>query len=690
MNCRLLASLAVTAAAFGLSAWAADPPRPAVKGPEAKNKAPAADDTDPRARIDEAANQQERLRRQFGEFKESLLRLKQRFESSPKPEEREKAKVLEQALALASAQGVDTKFTTLVGSLRSSDAFKDLDQLQGMLDRNEDLRKDLRALIELLSKDDQDAERRRKQEEYNRLLTRLKEVIRKQEQARTRTERRIGGPSELEKVQKKVTQETRDLLTRREAKANPGGEGKKAEAKNAGKDGTGPRGEPKNDAKDPKGESRGAEKKGDAGKEAKPGEGREGKPGEGKEAKPGAGSEGKEAKPGEGKESKPGEGKEPGKPADGKPGEKPGEPKDGAAKPPEPKSGTDSKARGEGKGDAKPGQGAEGKGGEKAAQSKGSQGGQQGQQAQNKGEQSEQGQKGDQKQGDQQAQQGNPAQKKIQEGVENQEKAENKIAKNDKKATEDQDEAIKKLNEAKKQLEELLRQLREEEIERVLAQLQQRCEKMLAMQIAVRDGTVSLDRAIDRKDPTREQQQQSNVLSDKEEEILREAGKAEAIVRAEGSAVAFGEVFQQLRGDMTTAAARLRRTDTGPLTVSIENDIIATLQEMVEALKKARKENQNKQQQQQQQGGGQQNQRLIDLIAELKMIRSMQVRVNSRTVQYGRQYEGEQAPPLSAAADAKARELFEAIQNELHDLAVRQDKIKKVTDDIAKGKNKAN
>src|SRR5262249_39044264 len=152
------------------------------------------------ARIDEAANQQERLRRQFGDFKESLLRLKQRFESSPKPEEREKAKVLERALALASAQGVDTKFTTLVGALRTSDAFKDLDQLQTMLDRNEDLRKDLRALIELLSKDNAEEEARRKREEYTRMLERLKEVIRKQNQARDRTERQIGSPGDLEKV----------------------------------------------------------------------------------------------------------------------------------------------------------------------------------------------------------------------------------------------------------------------------------------------------------------------------------------------------------------------------------------------------------------------------------------------------------------------------------------------------------
>src|SRR5262249_61738819 len=117
MNRRLLGTLVVTAAAFALAArGAAGPQVPAVKGAEAKGKAPAADDTDPKARIDEAANQQERLRRQFGEFKESLLRLKQRVESSPKPEERAKARGREQALTPASAPGVGTTMTTPVGT----------------------------------------------------------------------------------------------------------------------------------------------------------------------------------------------------------------------------------------------------------------------------------------------------------------------------------------------------------------------------------------------------------------------------------------------------------------------------------------------------------------------------------------------------------------------------------------------
>jgi hypothetical protein len=217
---------------------------------------------------------------------------------------------------------------------------------------------------------------------------------------------------------------------------------------------------------------------------------------------------------------------------------------------------------------------------------------------------------------------------------------------------------------------------------------------MLRLQIEVRDGTMNLDRVIHgnpRAEPTRADIQASNVLSDKEDDIVKEANLALRLLEAEGSAVAFAEVFQQVRGDMQTVAGHLRKTDTGLVTVTVENDIIDTLREMVEALKKARQENKQKPKQSKPGQGGmqQQNQRLIDLIAELKMIRSMQLRVNARTEVYGKQFEGEQAPAPDSAPDAREREHREMIQHELRDLAARQQKIGKVVRDIATGKNEA-
>src|SRR5205823_4847249 len=144
------------------------------------------------------------------------------------------------------------------------------------------------------------------------------------------------------------------------------------------------------------------------------------------------------------------------------------------------------------------------------------------------------------------------------------------------------------LEKAKKKLEELLKQMREEELERLLAALEQRCRYMLALQIEVRDGTVDLDKDIlknkDKTKPSIAQANKSNKLADKEKEIVKEAEKAKKLLEDEGSAVAFAEVFQQVIKDMSNVETRLTKTDTGKVTVQTENDIIDTLKEMIEAL----------------------------------------------------------------------------------------------------------
>jgi hypothetical protein len=113
---------------------------------------------------------------------------------------------------------------------------------------------------------------------------------------------------------------------------------------------------------------------------------------------------------------------------------------------------------------------------------------------------------------------------------------------------------------------------------------------------------------------------------------------------------------------------------------------------MVEALKKARKDNQQPKPPMPpmppQSGGQPPDQKLIDMIAELKMIRSMQIRVNNRTTIYGKQIQGEQVPNITKVADAKEKEKLAGVRKEFKDLSTRQQKLSKVTEDIAKGRNK--
>ncbi|HZV06873.1 MAG TPA: hypothetical protein VE999_17450 [Gemmataceae bacterium] len=698
MTRRLLIVLGVLATTFVVAARAQDDRLPVKINPRGKSDVKRSDDkTDPKIKIGDAATQQEHLKRQFDEFKLKLLRLAQTMENSTKQEDREKAKILRAALNKASAEGIETRFTTLIEMLSGRNAANNTEALQDILKENDELRRILRDIIELLTKDDRDLELKKEIERTRRLLEELKNVIRKQELVLNKTIIGRTKNQDLEKSQRNVREQTHDLVN---PKSNQGKEAKKGEGK-GNKSGQKGLGEGKDDTKDPKADAKdskgsksgeGKDAKSGEGKDAKSGEGKDGKSGEGKDGKSGEGKDGKgkddkqsESKDGKGKESKNGESKT-SKPGEAKSG-KPGSGKSGESKPGAGKSG-DSKGKGEGKADSKGGSGKSGQG--KQGEGKPGQGGQSGQQGQQGEGKSGSGNKGGQQQ---QQQQPNQEQSQIKKQIEDAEKyqhrAEDNLRKDNRKdAPEDEQAALDKLNQAKKALEDLLRQLREEEIERLLARLEARCRRMLALQIGVRDDTVALDKVI-KSNPnsaaSRVDQQASLVLSDREEEIVKEARAGLALLEEEGSAVAFAEVFSQVKGDMETVAARLRKTDTGVVTVAIEDQIIDTLKEMIEALKKAQADSKKKSQ-----GGGSgmpQPDRLLDLLAELKMIRSMQKRVNARTELYGKQYAGEQAPPPEQGSNNEERERYERIQTELKDLSKRQQKIGKVTHDIATGKN---
>jgi hypothetical protein len=385
--------------------------------------------------------------------------------------------------------------------------------------------------------------------------------------------------------------------------------------------------------------------------------------------------ENKAAKPGEAKkdgEKKPGENKNA-----GKPGEKP-DGKNQQRKPGENKNGSQGDKSGKPQDSDK-----------QNPNKSGQQGGRQ-KPGENKNGQQQQGK---QPQQDQPQDEPLPGRKQIEDAHQDQQDAEKNIDKDKRPdAGKNQDDAIDKLTKAKKALEDLLRQLREEEAKRLLAALQQRCERMLAMQIEVRDGTVSTEKAIQTnadKKPSRTEVQRSLGLADREDEIVREATKAIDLLQAEGSAVAFPEVFIQVRSDMQDVAGRLRKTDTAQMTQTIEQDIIDSLKEMIEALKQAQKNLQAKQGQPPPPGGQPPDDKLIDIIAELKMIRLRQIRINTRTKLYGNEFAGlEQAPAPAVTMPPEQKEKVANTQTKLRELAEQQAKLMGITEDIAKGRNK--
>lgn len=310
------------------------------------------------------------------------------------------------------------------------------------------------------------------------------------------------------------------------------------------------------------------------------------------------------------------------------------------------------------------------------SQQKPSQQGKQSQSQKQQGQQ-KQSQQGKNQQSQSQQEKKTPGREQIEQARQEMEKAIEELEKKQKEAaSQHQDDAIRKLAEAKEKLEEMLRQLREEERELLLAAMEARLQKILAQQKRVYSGTLSIGQ-VPEKERTSRHTARAVQLAREENVISLEVEKAMLLLRDEGSSVAFSEALSEVREDVQTVAYRLNRTQVGELTQEIEKDIISSLEEMIEALQKEmeKSEEQKQKQQKQQQQGSPKDKSLVDMLAEIKMLRSLQLRVNKRT---------RRIEKMALEKSANQTEIFEQLQQ----LSNRQTRIQNATYILATGKNK--
>lgn len=224
-----------------------------------------------------------------------------------------------------------------------------------------------------------------------------------------------------------------------------------------------------------------------------------------------------------------------------------------------------------------------------------------------------------------------------------------------------QDKAITELQEAANKLEEMLNQLREEEKEMVLAALEARFQRLLAMQTQIMEGTTDLI-ATPRTDWLDNAVSACRALGQQQTELTRECSYTTSLLREDGTSVSILVAVEDIESDMGKIAERLQQTKADSLTQSMQMDVIEALKELVETTQKEMSE--MKQQQQQPPASGQQDKPdLVDLMQEIKVLRSLQLRVNRRTSQVNKLFQ-EVSP--SDVAD---------LQEQLVELASRQQRL---------------
>lgn len=486
----------------------------------------------------------------------------------------------------------------------------------------------LETLLKLLQSEDRRSSVEREQERLNGLLKDVRSILAEQKSARAATQN-SEAPSNAAPGQQKALEGAKKTLESMKEHDDQQAEAEQGDEKEG------------DEAKDPDGSEESDGKSGGKSKDGKSTKGKstEGKPGE--EKKKDGDGEGKdpEGKDQEGKKKGDQEPKGDSAP-DSKPGD--GEPKDGEPKDGESKDGKDGKSKGSGSKSEQKSSGKKksgGKSGEKSGKDEPKQ---------------------------------TPGREQLENAQQQMERALEELKEQEReKALEHEDEALEELHEAASELEEMLKQLREEEKEMLLASLEARFQRMLAAETQIQEGTVSLA-ATPQKDWLDQYYGRCRELAQQQTELASECAQTVNLLREDGTSVSILLAVEDIEADMGSVSGWLQESKVGDLTQSVQNDIIESLKQLIETTQKEMQEMKEQQQESQQQQGPPQKPGLVELMAEIKMLKNLQLQVNRRTKQ------------VDGLLQSASSEDLPSLKTQVHDLAVRQRRLIETAKELAK------
>ena len=279
-----------------------------------------------------------------------------------------------------------------------------------------------------------------------------------------------------------------------------------------------------------------------------------------------------------------------------------------------------------------------------------------------------------------------PSQQAMQRAIEQMRASEQQLQQSEREgAVESQEEAIAQLQRVKEELEKNLRQIREEELMQTLEKLEARFKRILQQEQGIR---IQTERLIDEfsASPSLREDRQVKIRGDRlgveQQSVIEESEAALILLREDGTAQAMVESLLQARFDMSDVKHRLEQTMFDSITLHIVDSVIETLHEMLAAVQLAIAEAKERQEQAEHQpspgeGGAMSEEPLIQLLSELRMIRSMQRRVNDRTARYDSEIRQAQQHP---GAD------LSSLQQAVEELARQQNRISRILHEIRIGK----
>ena len=199
-------------------------------------------------------------------------------------------------------------------------------------------------------------------------------------------------------------------------------------------------------------------------------------------------------------------------------------------------------------------------------------------------------------------------------------------------SSEKQGQAVEELKKAAEELERAIEQAKAAAQAETLAKIEQILKDALARQ---KELTKVTSQTYEKRDGDKYQRTQIlklAELSDGEGAVAKKVDGALARIRAEGTTAVFPMVLEEVCEDLTNVQNLLAKKKAGPLTQSVQKGIEKSLEELVDALQKEKSRRKKKKGSGGKGESGGKKPPLVPPVAELKMLRSLQVQINKRTL----------------------------------------------------------
>ncbi len=197
-----------------------------------------------------------------------------------------------------------------------------------------------------------------------------------------------------------------------------------------------------------------------------------------------------------------------------------------------------------------------------------------------------------------------------------------------------QEKAINQLEQAKSKIQQQIDQLKAELQRQKLADLEKKLEAMLAQQQAVNRKTLELH-GIPQEQWRRREQLQAREQSQNQRLLGESAQVCLEILLEDGTTTVLPQLLEHLRDDMFAVSGRLADSRVGLITQAAQEEIVVTLEEILDTIEQSRQQT-NTSQSAQQSPPASGDPPLLPTSAELKLLADLQQRVFRQTKAHDR------------------------------------------------------